>query len=84
MWPKKLRLSTLTMVNDEIDLKEKRLLSPQQLALWSTVNVRDMNVILSRLCSMPINVTPSLSLFHLLSSRRYKCNINIIDVYSWL
>jgi hypothetical protein len=45
----------MTMVKDEIDLKEKRLLSPRQLALWSIVNVRDMNVILSRLRPMPIN-----------------------------
>jgi hypothetical protein len=42
-------------VKDETDLKEKRLLSPRQLALWSTVNVRDMNVILSRLRPMHIN-----------------------------
>jgi hypothetical protein len=42
-------------VKDETDLKEKILLSPQQLALWSTVNVRDMNVILSRLHHVPIN-----------------------------
>jgi hypothetical protein len=52
---KKLRLSTMTMLKDETDLKEKRLLSPRQLALWSTVNVRDMNVIVSRLCPVPIN-----------------------------
>jgi hypothetical protein len=37
------------MVKGETDLKEKRLLIPRQLALWSTVNVRYMNVILSRL-----------------------------------
>ena len=55
LWLKKLRLSTRTMVKDETDIKEKRLLSPRQLALWSTVNVRDMNVILSRLRSVPIN-----------------------------
>jgi hypothetical protein len=42
-------------VKDETDLKEKRLLSPRRLALWSTVNVRDMNVILSRLRPVPIN-----------------------------
>jgi hypothetical protein len=52
---KKLRLSARTMVEDETDLKGKRLLSPRQLALWLTVNVRDMNVILSRLCRVPIN-----------------------------
>jgi hypothetical protein len=37
LWLKKLRLSTLTMVKGETDLKGKRLLSPRQLALWSTV-----------------------------------------------
>jgi hypothetical protein len=55
LWLKKLRLSTMTMVKDETDLKEKRLLSPRHLALWSTVNVRDMNVIVSRLRPVPIN-----------------------------
>jgi hypothetical protein len=55
LWLKKLRLSTMTMVKDETDLKEKRLLSPRQLALWSTVNVKDMNVIVSRLRPVPIN-----------------------------
>jgi hypothetical protein len=45
----------LTMVKGEIDLKGKRLLSPQQLALWSTVNIKDMNVISSRLRPVPIN-----------------------------
>jgi hypothetical protein len=42
-------------VKDETDQKEKRLLSPRQLALWSIVNVGDMNVILSRLRRVPIN-----------------------------
>jgi hypothetical protein len=55
LWLKKLRLSTMTMVEVETELKEKTLLSPRQLALWSTVNVRDMNVILSRLRPMPTN-----------------------------
>jgi hypothetical protein len=55
LWLKKLRFSTRTMVKDETDLKEKRLLSPRQLALWSTVNIRDMNVILPRLRHVPIN-----------------------------
>jgi hypothetical protein len=36
-------------------LKGERLLSPQQLALWSIVNVKDMNVISSRLLHVPIN-----------------------------
>jgi hypothetical protein len=43
------------MVENEIDLKGKRLLSPRQLALRLTLNVRDMNVILSRLRPVPIN-----------------------------
>jgi hypothetical protein len=42
-------------VKEGTDLKEKRLLSPRQLTLWSLVNVRDMNLILSRLRPMPIN-----------------------------
>jgi hypothetical protein len=42
-------------VKDETDLKEKRLLSPRQFTLWSIVNVRDMNLILSRLRPVPIN-----------------------------
>jgi hypothetical protein len=42
-------------VEDETDLKGKRLLSPWWLSFWLTVNVRDMNAILSRLCSVPIN-----------------------------
>jgi hypothetical protein len=42
-------------MEDETDLKGKRLFSPRQLALWLTVNVRDMNVILSRLRSVPID-----------------------------
>ena len=55
MWMEKLRLSTRTVVENETDLKGKRLLSPQQLAFWLTVNVRDMNVNLPRLRPMPIN-----------------------------
>jgi hypothetical protein len=55
LWLKKLRLSTMTMVKGETDLKKKRLLSPRQLVLWSTVNNKDMNVILSRLRLMTIN-----------------------------
>jgi hypothetical protein len=39
----------MTMVKDGTDLKEKRLLSPRQLALWLIENTRDMNVILSGL-----------------------------------
>jgi hypothetical protein len=42
-------------VEDETDLKGKRLLSPRQLAFWLTVYVRDMNVILSRLRPVSIN-----------------------------
>jgi hypothetical protein len=54
-WLEKLRLSTRTVVEDETDLKGKRLLSPRQLAFWLTVNVMDMNVILVRLHPVPIN-----------------------------
>jgi hypothetical protein len=42
-------------VEDKTDLKGKRLLSPQQLTFWLTVNVRDMDVILLGLRPMPIN-----------------------------
>jgi hypothetical protein len=42
-------------VEDETDLKGKRLLSPRQLSFWIIVNVRDINVILSRLRPVPIN-----------------------------
>jgi hypothetical protein len=59
--------------------------------------IRAINVLLSRLRPMPINrwtVTPycspwmvitlaSFSHPHLLESRRYQCNMNIIDVYSY-
>jgi hypothetical protein len=51
----KLRLSTRTVVENETDLKEKRLLSPRQLTFWLTVNIRGMNVILLRLRHVPIN-----------------------------
>jgi hypothetical protein len=98
LWLKKLRLSTRTMVENETDLKEKRPPSPQQLAFCLVINFRDMNVILLRLRHVPINrwtvtlyysrwlvITHALFLdFYLLSSRRYKCNLNIIDVCSWL
>jgi hypothetical protein len=55
LWLEKLRLSTRTVVEDETDLKGKRLLSPRQIAFWLTVNVRGMNVILLGLRPMPIN-----------------------------
>jgi hypothetical protein len=55
LWMEKLRLSTKTVMENEIDLKGKRLLSPQQLTFWLIVNVRDMNVILPRLCPVPTN-----------------------------
>jgi hypothetical protein len=55
LWIEKLRLSTRTMVENETDLKGKRLISPRQLTFWLTVNVRDMNVILPRLRPMSIN-----------------------------
>jgi hypothetical protein len=43
------------VVEDETDLKGKRLLSLRHLAFWLTVNVRDMNVILLGLRPVPIN-----------------------------
>jgi hypothetical protein len=52
---KELRLSTMTMVKNGTDIKEKGLLSPQLLALWLIENVRDMNVILPGLRPVPIN-----------------------------
>jgi hypothetical protein len=55
LWLEKLRLSTRTVVEDETDLKGKRLFSPQQIAFWLTVNVRGMNVILFGLRPVPIN-----------------------------
>jgi hypothetical protein len=55
LWMKKLRLSTRTVMENETDLKEKRLFSPRQLTFWLIVNVRDMNVILPRLRPVPIN-----------------------------
>jgi hypothetical protein len=55
LWLEKLQLSTRTVVEDETDLKGKRLLSPQQLTFWLTVNVRDMDVILLGLRPVPIN-----------------------------
>jgi hypothetical protein len=45
----------MTMVEGETDLKKKKLLSSRQLALWSTVNIRNMNVILS-MRLVPINI----------------------------
>jgi hypothetical protein len=45
----------MAMIKGETDLKEKILFSPRRFALWSTVNVKDMNVILFRLCPVPIN-----------------------------
>jgi hypothetical protein len=55
LWMKKLRLSTRTVMENETDLKEKRLFSPRHLTFWLIVNVRDMNVILPRLRPVPIN-----------------------------
>jgi hypothetical protein len=55
LWLEKLRLSTWTVVENETDLKEKRLPSPKQLAFCLIVTVRDMNVILLRLRPVPIN-----------------------------
>jgi hypothetical protein len=70
------------------DLKGKRLSSPRWIVLKSIANIKGMNVILHRLCPVPINrwtVPPYCSRwlvfacasrldFYLLSSQRYKCN----------
>ena len=55
LWMKKLRLSKRTVMENETDLKEKRLFSPRQFTFWLIVNVRDMNVIFPRLRPVPIN-----------------------------
>jgi hypothetical protein len=55
LWMKKLWLSTRTVMENETDLKEKRLFGPRQLTFWLIVNVRDMNVIFPRLRPVPIN-----------------------------
>jgi hypothetical protein len=55
LWMEKLRLGTRTVVENETDLKEKRLLSSRQLTFWIVVNFRDMNVIFPRLRPVPIN-----------------------------
>jgi hypothetical protein len=55
LWMEKLRLSTRTVMENETDLKEKRLFSPRQLTFWLIVNVRGMNVNLLRLRPVPIN-----------------------------
>jgi hypothetical protein len=55
LWLGELRLSTRTMVEDETDLKGKRLLSPRQFTFWLTINIRYINVILPRLRPVPIN-----------------------------
>jgi hypothetical protein len=55
LWLEKLCLSTRTVVENETNLKEKRLPSPRQLTFCLTVDVRDMIVILLRLCPVPIN-----------------------------
>jgi hypothetical protein len=93
LWMKKLRLSTGTVMENGIDLKGKRLLSPWHFTFCLTVNVKDMNVIFHRLRPVPINrwtVTPyclcwlvitlaSLSPYCFLLRRRYKYNLNIVD-----
>jgi hypothetical protein len=53
-WMEKLWHSTRTVVENETNLKGKRLLSPRQLTFWLTLDVRDMNVIFPRLCPVPI------------------------------
>jgi hypothetical protein len=55
LWMEKLWFSIKTVMENETDLKEKRLFSPRQLTFWLIVNVRDMNVVLPRLRPVPIN-----------------------------
>jgi hypothetical protein len=55
LWMEKLQLSTRTVMENETDLKEKRLFSPRQLTFRLIANVRDMNVIFPKLCPVPIN-----------------------------
>jgi hypothetical protein len=55
LWMEKLRLSTKTVMENETNLKGKRLFSPRQLIFWLIVNVRDMNVFFPRLRPVPIN-----------------------------
>jgi hypothetical protein len=55
LWMEKLRLSTRMVMENETDLKGKRLLNPRQLTFWLIVNVRDMNVISPRLRPVSIN-----------------------------
>jgi hypothetical protein len=77
-----------SMAKKGTDLKGERLSSPWWVVHKSIVNIKGMNVILHRLCLVPINrwtVPPYCScwlvlaraprlFFYLLSSRRYKCN----------
>jgi hypothetical protein len=92
-----------TMAEKGTDLKRKRLSSPHWVVHKSIENMKGMNVNLHRLRPMPINrwtvpmycscwlvlARASRLYFHLLSSRRYKCNSilflfihdNIIKMY---
>jgi hypothetical protein len=90
---KELRLSMMTMVKDGTDLKEQRLLSPRQLALWLIENVRDINVILPRLRPMHINRwTVTLYCSHCIViapasltsvSMKYKCYEHLFMFIKW-
>jgi hypothetical protein len=42
-------------VENETDLKGKRLSSPRKITLYAIVNVEDMDVISYMLCPVPIN-----------------------------
>jgi hypothetical protein len=79
-------------VENETDLKGKRLSSPRHIILKSIANVKGLNVILHRLCPVPINrwtVAPYCSRWlvftrmsyldsYLLSSQRYKCSLMLL------
>jgi hypothetical protein len=51
----KLRLSTRAMMENGTDLKGNILPSPRLIIPWSVVGAKDMDVILPRLCPVPIN-----------------------------
>jgi hypothetical protein len=95
---KELRHDGMHKTKDGTDIKRKIPHSPWWFVLWLWLVVKDTNVILSGLCPVLINrwtIPPycscrlvithaSFSDFYLLPSRRYKCNLYIIDVCLWL
>jgi hypothetical protein len=94
---KELQHDGIHKTKDGTDLKRKSRHSPWQFVLWLWLVIKDTNVILSGLrpvsidrwtvapyCSRWLVIThASFRNFYLLSRRRYKCNLKIIDVCSW-